>query len=399
MEIVKRFITRLGRWEYAFLCLLLVANLAMHFSVIENPPELVQDEVYYVTDGKSILTTHDTTLTEHPPLGRLLIASDIALFGDNPFGWRTFPIFFGTANIVLLYLICRRLQMSKKAASIAAFLFTFENLSFVQGSIAMLDVFSLTFMLLSFWLYLRRNYPLSAVSVALATLAKLTGVFAVLVILLHWLITRRKEWQHFVSSMALVPLSFLLLMALLEFIIYYHPVNIFHSIDVMLFRSFSRTFANTSHPFLVRPWELLILPKVMPYYYNPHYFGTISFTMWALTVPTFLYMTVKAIKRNEAGLFGALWFLSTYLVWIPIVLITDRVTYVYYFYPAIGATCIGLGMGLSWLVDFWQTRQTGKLRFLSIASAILFLALHLGVFIFLAPLNPWPVEGLLVPLM
>jgi len=399
MEIVQRFITTLGRWEYTFLCLLLVANLAIHLSIIENPPSLVQDEAYYVPDAKVILTAHNTNRTEHPPLGKLLIASNIALFGDNPFGWRTFPVFFGTANIVLLYLICRRLQMPKKAANIAAFLLTFENLSFVQGSIAMLDVFSLTFMLLSFWLYLRRNYPLSAVSVALAALTKLTGVLAVLPILLHWLITGRKEWQHFVSSMALAPLSFLLLMPLLEFVTYHRLTNFIHSIDVMLFQSVGRTFANTSHPYLVRPWELLILPKVMPYNYNPHYFGAISFTIWVLTVPTFLYMTVKAVKKSEAGLFGALWFISTYLVWIPITLITDRVTYVYYFYPAIGAICIGLGMGLSWLVDFWQTRQTSKFRFVSIVSAILFLVLHLGVFIFLAPVNLWPVERLLIPLM
>lgn len=398
MEILKRFATKLGRWEYTFLCLLVIVNLAIHFSIIDQPPKVIFDETYYVTDAKTILEEHTTNRTEHLPLGKLLIAANIELLGDNPVGWRTFAIIFGTMNIVLLYLICRRLNMSKKAANIAIFLLTFENLSFIQGGIAMLDVFNLTFMLLSFWLYLRGNYPLSAVSVALAALVKLTGVFAILAILLHWLITDRKGWQHFIASMALAPFSCLLLMPLLEFAIYHRLVNFIYSIEIMLSRSASITFAIATQPYVIRPWELLIVPRVMPYFYNPHYFGAISFTIWALTIPVFLYMTAKAVKKSEAGLFGALWFTSTYLVWIPISLITDRVSYVYYFYPAVGAVCIGLGMGLSRMVEFWRTRQTGKLRWAAIGFVAFFLLLHLGVFIALAPINPWPVERLLIPL-
>jgi dolichyl-phosphate-mannose-protein mannosyltransferase len=398
MEIMKRFITRLGRWEYACLCLLLVVNLAVHFSIINHPPSLVGDEQHYVTDAKVILEEHTTNRVEHPPLGKLLIAANIVLFGDNPIGWRLFPIIFGTTNIALLYLICRRLQMSRKAANIAAFLLTFENLSFVQGSIAMLDVFSLTFMLLSFWLYLKRSYPLSAVSVALATLTKLSGGFAILVILLHWLIVRRDRWRHFVAAAAIAPLSFLILMQALEFAIYHHLTNLSHSIGVMLSQSAILKFSNVSHPSLIRPWELLVIPKVMPYAYAPHYFGATSFTLWALIIPAFLYMIFKAIiKKNEAGLFGAAWFASAYLIWIPINLITDRVTYPYYIYPAVGAICIGLGLGLSQMVEFWQTRQTGKLRRVAIVGVVLFLLLHLGVFVLLAPVNPWPVERLLTP--
>lgn len=391
---MRRLATRLVRWEYAFLFLLIVVNLGIHFSIIDKPPELVLDEQYYVSDARIILEEHRTDHLEHPPLGKLLITASITLFGDNPVGWRTFPIIFGTINIGLLYLICRRLKMSRQAANIAVFLLTFENLSFVQGGIAMLDVFSLTFMLLSFWLYLRRSYPLSAVSVALAALAKVTGVFAMLVILLHWLFARRDERVHFLASMALAPLSFLFLLSALQFVIYSYVPNFIYSIQIMLSQSTKLTFANTFHPSLIRPWEMVIIPKVMPYWYTPHYFGAISFTLWALIIPAFIYMTVKALKQNRAGLFGAVWFAGTYLVWIPLILITDRVTYVYYFYPTIGAICIGLGMGLSRMIDFWQNRQAGNLRWVAIVSVVFFLLLHLGVFIFLAPVNPWPVEKL-----
>ena len=392
METVKRFIKKLGRWEYTCLCLLVIANLAIHFAVINNPPKVIFDETYYVTDARTITANHTTNRTEHPPLGKLLITSSISLFGDNPLGWRTFSVLFGTANILLLYLICRNLMMSVRTSNLAIFLLTFENLSFVQSSVAMLDVFSLTFMLLSFWLYLKQNYPLSAVSVALAALAKLTGVFALPAIFLHWLIVRRKRTVYFGASMLLAPLSFLLLTPALEFIIYRRLVDFVYYTKIMFTQSASLTFATNTHPMRLQPWDMVTLPRVMPYEFNPHYFAAISFTLWALIVPIFIYMIIKAVKKSEAGLFGVLWFTGTYLVWIPITLITDRVTYLYYFYPAVGAVCIGISMGLSQLIDFWRNRPAGKLRWAAIVGVVLFLLLHLAVFIILAPVNPWSIE-------
>jgi dolichyl-phosphate-mannose-protein mannosyltransferase len=392
---MKQLINRVCRWEYACLCLLVVVNLVLHFSIINNPPKIVLDEVYYVADAQEILHQHNTERMEHPPLGKLLIAYSVALFGDNPVGWRTSSILFGTANIVLLFLICRRLGMSYMATNLAAFLLTFENLSFVQSSLAMLDVFSLTFMLLSFWLYLRGNYPLSVIAVVLATLAKLTGAFAILVILLHWLIVRRDKKIHFMLSMFLAPLSFVLFMPLLQFAIFHHLTNFIDDIKVMLSGTASLTFATVQHPSASPPWEWLILPKVMPYSYNPHYLGAISFTLWALIIPIFLYMIFRAVKKNDAAFFGALWFACTYLVWIAIVLVTDRVTYVYYFYPAIGAICIGLGMVLSQGIEFWKGRQ-GRARWVVLSGVLFFLVLHLAIFAVLVPLNPWPIENLIL---
>jgi dolichyl-phosphate-mannose-protein mannosyltransferase len=393
---VKTTLTRIYKWEYTWLCLMVIVTLALHFSIIYQPNTLVFDEQHYVKDARIILEKHTTERTEHPPLGKLIITGGIAIFGDNPIGWRFFSIIFGTASIVFFYLICRQLKMSRMASNLATFLLALDNLSFVQASVAMLDVFSVTFVLLAFWLYLRRSYPLSAVAVALAALAKLTGVFAILPILLHWLIARRKGWVNFAASMALAPLAFLLLLPAFDFIIYRRLTNFISGIKTMLSQSASLTFANVSHPALSRPWEWLIFPSkaVMAYWYQPHYIGAVSFTIWALIIPTVIYMTVKAVKRNDAGLFGILWFAGTYLVWIPISLITNRVSFVFYFYPTVGAVCLGLGMGLSQLIDFWEKRPSGKLRWAAISGVVFFLVLHLAIFIVLAPINNWPIEKL-----
>ena len=114
---------------------------------------------------------------------------------------------------------------------------------------------------------------------------------------------------------------------------------------------------------------------------------------FATIIPTFIYMVIMTFKKNDAGTFGAAWFVGTYLVWIPIFLITDRVTYVYYFLPTVGALCIGLGMGLGWLLEFWKRRQTGKLRWVAFSAVAVFLTLHLLIFAFMVPLNPLKIEN------
>ena len=103
VEVLRRLLHRLGKWEYIWLCLLVLVVLVMHFSIITQPAEPIFDEQHYVTDARSILQGHGTLHPEHPPLGKLLIAFGIVIFGDNPFGWRFFSSVFGTIGIVVFY--------------------------------------------------------------------------------------------------------------------------------------------------------------------------------------------------------------------------------------------------------------------------------------------------------
>jgi dolichyl-phosphate-mannose--protein O-mannosyl transferase len=99
-------------------------------------------------------------------------------------------------------------------------------------------------------------------------------------------------------------------------------------------------------------------------------------------------MIYRAIKRDEAGLFGAAWFFSTYVLWIPLVLITDRVTYPFYFYPTIGAVCLGVGMGISQLIDIFKRRRSGKLKWTILGIIIVIFLAHIASFMILYPLFP-----------
>ena len=93
--------------------------------------------------------------------------------------------------------------MPKIAVLISTFLLAFENISFVQSSVGMLDVFTVVFSMATFYLYLRRKYLPAGIFAALSVLAKLNGALVIPVIVLHWLIARRDKKAYFIGSMIL----------------------------------------------------------------------------------------------------------------------------------------------------------------------------------------------------
>ena len=106
------------------------------------------DELYH---GRTALE-HIENLTvyewTHPPLGKLIIALGILIFGMNPFGWRIMGVLFGIGMVPILYLMAKRLLKRTPLAFFATFLFTFDFMHFTQTRIATVDVYGLFFILL-----------------------------------------------------------------------------------------------------------------------------------------------------------------------------------------------------------------------------------------------------------
>jgi dolichyl-phosphate-mannose-protein mannosyltransferase len=381
---VKKTLSRIYKWEYFWLCIIVIAVLAAHFSIINNPNDLVLDEQHYVKDARAIITTNYDQRPEHPPLAKLFIVGGMDVFGDNQWGWRFPSIIMGTIGIVLFYFICRKLKMSRLATTLATFLLAFENFTFLMSSLAMLDVFYVTLMLAFFLLYLYREYILAGIFIGLSALAKLYGALGAPVIFIHWFFTRTKQNRWFLLTVIAAPVAFIALMPIFDFAISHQFQNPLLRIKDMLSLSGSLTFANTTHPALSRPWSWLLNYNPMAFWYNPHYTGAISFTLWLVMVPVVLYLLYLAVKRNEAGLFGFSWFFGIFLLWIPVSIITDRVSFIYYFYPAIGALCLGLGLGLNQIME-WASLKSRKVRIPVNTGVVLFLVLHVAAFVILTP--------------
>jgi dolichyl-phosphate-mannose-protein mannosyltransferase len=381
---IKKYLRKFYRWEYFWLFLIVLTTLAMHFSIISIPNTLVLDEQHYIKDANFIIDNDQTQRLEHPPLAKIFMVSSIKVLGNNPWGWRVPSIIAGTIGIILFYLVCRRLNMSRRAASIAAGLYGFENFTFMLSSLAMLDVYFVTLMLAFFLLYLNRRYVFSGIFIGLSALAKLYAAIAAPTLLIHWVFSKAEFSKRFVLTVILAPVSFIAIMPLCDFVITKHWQNPFSRIIEMVGMSGGLTFANTQHDALSRPWEWLLNYKPMAFWYTPHYTGAISPSIWILIIPVFFYLLYKAIKRDEAGLFGFAWFFSTYILWIPISILTNRISFVYYFYPVIGSLCLGLGLGVNQVLE-WISLRPRKANKPVMAIIVIFFLVHAASFVILTP--------------
>jgi dolichyl-phosphate-mannose--protein O-mannosyl transferase len=138
------------------------------------------------------------------------------------------------------------------------------------------------------------------------------------------------------------------------------------------------------------------------YSFDPQYISFISTTIQILIIPTIGYMIYKATKKSEAAVLVLLWFLATYLVWIPINLATNRVTFVFYFLSTTPAICIGLGMAISDWLDHLKKRRAELDRLttgvaLSYGVIGLWLLIHLAIFIVFNPAIPTIIKTWLPP--
>jgi dolichyl-phosphate-mannose-protein mannosyltransferase len=118
------------------------------------------DEIYHARSAYEILHGIEPYENTHPPLGKLLIAFGIKLFGLNPFGWRIMGTLFGIAMLPILYLFALRLFRKTEYAVIATFLLAVDFMHFTQSRIATIDVYSVFFSLLMFY-FMYRYYSLN----------------------------------------------------------------------------------------------------------------------------------------------------------------------------------------------------------------------------------------------
>lgn len=126
------------------LAILAEAIFLVRLSVPHMP---VFDEVHYLPAARAMLDLSRPMNIEHPPLAKELIAIGLALFGDEPFGWRFMSTLAGSATIAgafaLAYVVTGRTRAGMVAGLSALLGFTV----YVQARIAMLDTFMTAFLL------------------------------------------------------------------------------------------------------------------------------------------------------------------------------------------------------------------------------------------------------------
>jgi 4-amino-4-deoxy-L-arabinose transferase-like glycosyltransferase len=361
----------------AFFLRLLWLNLPGH--------SLIFDEAYYVNAARVILgwpaTTHYADAvagldpnTEHPPLGKLVIAGSMLLFGDNGLGWRLPSVIASMVALFAVYNIVRILHRSAWLAVLVVALVSFDNLTFVHGRIGTLDMLVLAPMLVGAWLALRRQWLLAGVAMGIALLVKLTAIYGIGAVLLYVLLTEGPRWWRArrlpfrsLGGPALFTVVTLAVafggLALLDarFSSYSSPLD--HLARMISYG------ANLAAPIGTgfcpaadsRPWQWLfnecqiqylrldvtvragdqVISKVPTIDFrgamNPLLVG-------AIPLATLFAAWYAWRKRNRLALWAIAWGAANYLPYVALALLTSRIMYIYYALPLVPAISIAIAL-------------------------------------------------------
>lgn len=144
---MRAIISWLERLKPAQMPVLLALVAELLFVVhLNQPMKLMFDEVHYVPAARDIFGLTRPANEEHPLLAKWLIGLSMALFGDNPIGWRALSTVAGTATMLSIYAIVLKLFGDVRTAATAALLAILNQMLFIQARVAMLEVFAGAFL-------------------------------------------------------------------------------------------------------------------------------------------------------------------------------------------------------------------------------------------------------------
>lgn len=332
------------------------------------------DECYHARTAYEFLHGLVTYEISHPPLGKILIAIGVSIFGMTPFGYRIMGTLFGIFMILLLYFFAKKVLNQKFLAGLVCILFTFDFMHFSQTRIATIDVYVVFFILLMYYcmyLYLEKSYALVSwkktiiplglcglfMSLGIAT--KWQGIYAAIglaILLFTSLFYRRKE-LNFVLPIILCCFGFFLVLPLVIYLLSYLPfvskteLSFLEKVwENQIFMFTYHSGLESSHPYSSPSysWPFILRPI---WYYS----GIISDDLregisafgnplvWWLGIPAFIHIFIHSIgKKDRIGFFLIIGYLSQYLPWIFI----SRVVFIYHYFPSVIFVVLFIGYSL-----------------------------------------------------
>jgi len=346
------------------------------------------DEIYFARTAKEHLDREYPFEWSHPPLGKLLIATGIVVFGHDPFGWRIAGVLFAALMIIIVYLLAKRMFGSPRAGLIAAFLLTFDFMHFVEARIATGETFILFFIVCMFYFfyrYFRSSSPngkdlfLSVLFFGLAFSTKWITLYGfvgmvILMLLFKW---RKGLYKTEVMGFAggLIAAAAVYIITYIPYFLADNTIGDFWRLQFDMFDYHSGLVSD--HPFASEwwSWPIMLTPLWL---FAGYWDGTTAYiatfgnpALWWPSIPMLLATLWVAVRhRDKTAAFIVIPFLTQWLFFIPI----PRELWIYHFFPNL------LFMILA--STFWVQRLRGRWTWLLIS----YLALNVVAFGFFYPL-------------
>lgn len=374
------------QWATVLVVPLLVATIALRLLWVNLPQgSLIFDESYYVNAARIMLgwpVPEGSAYAGsqpgvdpnfgHMPLAKVMMVQSMSVFGDNGLGWRLPSALTGTLAVGLLYLLVRRLTGRPWLALFAAFVFSFDNLVFVHGRVATLDMPMVAFALLGVYAYVARSPAIAGGALALSALAKFNGAFVLLAIIgfevlrLALIAEYRAKWRATLGNLMLLcgvcTVVFLMVLWPLDYLYtnYRSPLDHLAS-DVLA----GLSLRNPGPPqgIASMPWQWLMNDGAIPYLTvkvdmiaNGAVVGTAStvkflgqmnlFVITMLPLALGYLLHAAFIRRNELSMLMLCLMGVTYGQPFVLAVFFHRISYIHYFLPVLPALCAGIAFFL-----------------------------------------------------
>jgi|GEM_PF-4487328 len=351
-------------WQIIFLTFIVLFFILPKFSSLAAPNQLIADEKYYIEAALKFGQGNFLENIEHPPLGKLLIATGMSIFGQNLAAARLPSLIFGTFGIVLTFFLTRRL-FGVKVAILATLLLAIDPLWAQFSKVAMLDIFVSTLILASvffLWNYLKsptfKNLILFTGFLGLATATKWVALFILPLIAVFFAI------QNSFNPKKKIVISQIILFLPLFAFFYFLPYLFLPGFDPksFLWWQYKMSRINLSG---IWPYQPLAFPPWKWFFQKPSFLlsnndallrgggNPLVFWLWPIVFLVLVRETIVKLRKKSGFelLFLILAFSFLYFPWfIPI-----RPTFSYYILPAVPFMCIGT----SWiLLTIWEKSKT-----------------------------------------
>lgn len=349
------------------LIILLVSSLFLRIIRLDYPNNYVFDEAYYPFTAKEYLKGNKeawewwTKAPEgnayawvNPPLAQEIMAGSMFILrSTDSFAWRLPGVIMGVLSVYLVYYLGVLLFKKDTVALLSALIFSVDGLNFVQSRTGMLDIYLVTFCLLSFVFFIKNKFSISAIFLGMALANKWTAVYLLGLFIL--LLIRYRLSIKIFNFLIISPFVYLLIY--LPFFLTGHTLNQF--LQLINQQWWYHTHLKATHDYASYWWSWPF--NLYPVWYFVDYqkdkianifaFGNPA-VFWGGTIAILLTAWGYLKKRSESLLLVLAGFFFLWLPWS----ISPRLMFLYYFSPSVPFLSLALGYQLSLGLDKEKSR-------------------------------------------